>query len=184
MLDCQVALLENAIARYQASGEVPERQGSMHPSITPFGAFATWDGEITIAAGNDKLFAELCLCLDRPDLAEQEAFATNEARTANAATLQEELEARLTLHDSAHWLAEFQRAGIPCGPINNIQDVLADPQIRARNMLVSLDRPQGKKLEVAGNPIKLSAVDDPTTRPAAPLLDADRAKILAELARR
>ncbi len=181
MLDCQVAILENAIARYQATGEVPGPLGSRHPSITPFGAFATRDGFIVIAAGNDTLFGELCRCLGRPELVQRAEFSNNPARTAHEALLREEIEAALARRDGADWLAELERAGIPCGPINDVAAVLSDPQVQARNMVVRVEDATGEGLELAGNPIKLSAFPDPETRPAIPALDGARQALLAEL---
>lgn len=183
MLDCQVAILENAIARYFATGEVPGPIGSRHPSITPFEAFATADGHIVIAAGNDALFARLCETVGRAAIASDPRFATNALRTEHHAALKRELEATLARRPTADWLAALGDAGIPCGPIQNIAQVLADPQIAARNMIVTADDPDIGPLRMAGNPIKLSAFADPPTRAPAPGLDADRARLLKELER-
>ena len=181
MLDCQVAILENAIARYFASGEVPEPMGARHPSITPFEAFATREGYIVIAAGNDGLFKKLANALGRPHLAEDARFLTNPERTRHHDALRIEIEAALSFHDAPHWLAQIDAAGVPCAPINNIADVMADPQVAARNMVVSATDAEGGTLRMAGNPIKLSEFADPKTRRPAPDLDADRAAILKEL---
>ena len=182
MLDCQVAILENAIARHQATGEVPGPIGSRHPSITPFGAFATRDGAIVITAGNDALFAALARAIGAEGLTDRPEYATNPERTANEAALHAELEAVLRTRDSADWLGVLEAAGVPCGPINDVADVLADPQIRSRNMVVRIADPDGPDIEAAGNPIKLSSAPDPTVRPPAPALDADRAALIAEFA--
>jgi len=181
MLDSQVAILENAIARYQATGDVPGPLGARHPSITPFGAFDAEDGALVIAAGNDALFDKLCHCLACPELAGRAEFATNPDRTANEPALRAELEAALAAHPVAYWLEVLERAGVPCGPINDVAHVLADPHVRARNMVVHVDDPDAGRLEMAGNPIKLSGFDDPTERGAVPDLDGDRESILAEL---
>jgi len=181
MLDGQVAILENAIARYFATGEVPGPIGARHPSITPFDAFATADGYIVVCAGNDALFAKLCATIGRDELAASERFATNDARTTNEALLKAELERTLGDQTSAHWLALLDGAGVPCGPLNNVGDVLRDPQIAARNMIVTADDPGVGQMHMSGNPIKMSAFDDPSTRGPAPDLDADRAQILREL---
>jgi CoA:oxalate CoA-transferase len=181
MLDCQVAILENAIARYSATGEIPGPIGSRHPSITPFEAYATADGHLVIACGNDPLFARLCETIGRPALAAEPRFATNALRTENNAALKQELEAALRLRPTADWLAAFEVEGIPCGPIQNIAQVLTDPQIAVRNMIVTADDPQIGPLRMAGNPIKLSAFPDPSTRTPAPALDADRDSLLREL---
>ncbi|MCH7866672.1 MAG: CoA transferase [Myxococcales bacterium] len=181
MLDCQVAILENAVARYQATGEVPTPLGSRHPSITPFDCFATGDGFFVIAAGNDSLFLSLCRALERSDLLEDARFATNDLRTQHQDALKTELEQTLRAQGSARWLDVLSRAGIPCGPIQDVGQVLEDPQIRARNMLVPVEEPGLNDFKVAGNPIKISGVEDPTRRPAAPALDGHREALLAEL---
>ena len=181
MLDCQIAILENAIARYVSTGQVPGPLGARHPSITPFEAFRTADGWMIVAAGNDGLFRKLAVALARPDLADDPRFASNEARTRNAAALKQEIEGALALQGTTAWLEEIDAAGVPCGPINDVAQALADPQIHARNMVVSVEDPEVGALRMAGNPIKLSGTADPSTRRPAPGLDADRARILAEL---
>ncbi len=181
MLDSQVAILENAIARYQATGEIPGPLGARHPSITPFEAFRTRDGLVVIAAGNDGLFARLCETLGRSELAEREDFATNELRTRHHEALRSELAATLSRETTATWLGRFEAAEIPCGPINDVAQVLADEQVRARNMVVSVPGPGDRLIEIAGNPIKLDGAEDPKTRPAAPKLDGDRQRIVRDL---
>jgi CoA:oxalate CoA-transferase len=182
MLDCQVAILENAIARYAATGEAPGPLGSRHPSITPFEALATRDGYLIVAAGNDGLFEKLCVVLQRPDLARDERFASNELRTRNQPALKAALEEALGSRDAGAWLAALEQAGVPCSPIQDVGQVLADPQVAARNMLVEAPDPAAGPVRMAGNPIKLSGVPDPASRPPAPELDADRARIHAQLA--
>ena len=179
MLDAQVALLENAIARYGATGEVPKPLGSRHPSITPFGAFATRDDPIVIAAGNDDLFRHLCGAIGREELAQDPHYATNPDRTENHEALGRELESALATRSAVAWLETLNAAGIPCGPINDVAAVLADPQVAARNMIVETHDADGNTLRMAGNPIKLSGFPDPDSRRAAPDLDADRPGLLA-----
>ena len=181
MLDSQVAMLENAIARYQTTGTVPGPLGTRHPSIAPFQALRASDGYLVVAAGNDALFANLCAALGRPGLAQETRFATNALRTENVDALASELESALAAESVAHWLGRLEAGGVPCGPLNDVADVLADPQVRARNMLVTSEHPEAGNLTLAGNPIKLSGVEDPATRSAAPALDADREALLAEL---
>jgi CoA:oxalate CoA-transferase len=181
MLDCQVATLENAIARFVATGDVPGPLGSRHPSIAPFQAFRTRDGHVVVAAGNDALFAKLADALGRPGLASDPRFRTNDDRTRNVEALAAELEPAFAARPSAEWLADFEAAGIPCGPLNDVAAVLADPQVRARNMVVRASDPVAGTLSLAGNPVKLSGVEDPATRPPAPRLDEHRAAIVAEL---
>jgi len=176
MLDCQVAILENAIARYAATGEAPGPIGARHPSISPFDAFRAADGYLIIAAGNDTLFAQLCTAIERPELAENPLFKSNALRTEHIVALKDELENSLSLKQVAQWLEILESAGVPSGPINAIDQVLADQQVLARNMIVSAG-----PLKMAGNPIKMSAFDDPPSRPSAPDLDADRKTIIDEL---
>jgi CoA:oxalate CoA-transferase len=181
MLDSQIAILENAVARYAVTGKPPGPLGARHPSITPFEAYETQDGHLIIAAGNNKLFTDLCSGLNRPDLATDPRFLTNSDRAANVDALKTELETTLKTKPTAHWLNILDAAGVPHGPINNVEQALNDSQVRARNMVVHMRDPDGPDLMMAGNPIKISGVADPSTRPPAPKLDADRAKILAEL---
>ncbi len=179
MLDCQVAILENALARYCATGEIPGPLGSRHPSIAPFEAFAARNGHLAVAAGNDRLFGKLCAAVGRPELAADPRFADNDGRRRQADALKRELEVALSGRDAAEWLAILEEAGVPCGPINDVAELLRDPQIAARNMLVTTA--EGGSLRSAGNPIKLSDFPDPTTRPPAPQLDADGPRIRREL---
>ncbi len=181
MLDCQVATLENAIARYVATGAVPGPLGSRHPSITPFQAFATRDGHVIVAAGNDALFAKLADALGRPELAADPRFRSNDDRTRHVADLVSELELAFAARTTAEWLAALEARAIPCGPLNDVAQVLADPQVRARNMVVTVDDPDAGRLSLAGNPVKLSGVADPATRGPAPRLGEHRAALLAEL---
>lgn len=181
MLDCQVALLENAIARYVASGTAPGPLGSRHPSITPFEAFACRDGHLIIAAGNDRLFGKLMEILDLPHLIKDPRFISNHDRCLNCLILKGLMEEQLQRRDVEEWLAVLEEAGIPCGPINNVADVLSDQQVLARNMVVTVDDPVAGQLKMAGNPLKISGFEDPTTRGAVPDLDGNRDAILKEL---
>lgn len=181
MLDCQIALLENAVMRYSVTGEIPGPLGARHPTITPFEAFAAQDGSIIIAAGNDALYQKLCAALARPDLAASPDYRTNDLRLKNQPKLKAEIEKELRKQKLAHWLKVLDEAGLPCGPINNIAQAMAHPQVAARNMLVTVEDPKAGTLTLAGNPLKVSGFADPTTRDPAPELDADRAAILKEL---
>ena len=181
MLDAQGALLENAIARYTATGVAPGPVGSRHPSITPFDAFATNDGFIVIAAGNDGLFEKLCHAVGCPELVGDPRFATNEERTHNQPALKEHLEAAFAGDTTAKWFARLREAGVPSSPVNDVAKVLTDPQVTARNMVVTAEDPVVGTVQMAGNPIKITGYEDPKTRDPAPDLDADRSKILAEL---
>ncbi len=181
MLDGQIAILENAVARYAVSGVAPGPLGSRHPSITPFAAYACAGGYIVIAAGNDSLFTALVQALDLPDLLTDARFATNAARTDHADALGQLIEARLAGHAAVHWLAVLEAAGVPCGPLHDVAQALDHRQVRARNMAITTAFPDGSPLLAAGNPVKLSGFPDPATRPKAPALDEHRAMILADL---
>ncbi len=184
MLDCQVAILENAVARYAALGEIPGPLGSRHPSITPFQCFQAADGYIVIAAGNDDLFKRLAGAVGAPGLVANPRFAGNAERTRNHAQLAAEIESRLMHHGIGLWLDRLTEAGVPCSPINTIDQTLNDPQVRARNMVSYSEDPVAGRLMMAGNPIKMTGLADPVDRRAAPGLDSNRAVILRELAAR
>jgi CoA:oxalate CoA-transferase len=181
MFDCQLALLENAIMRYTVEKEIPGPLGARHPTITPFEAFATSDGSMIIAAGNDSLFIKMCEALGRSDMATDPNYKTNALRQKSQKKLKQEIESVLKTNTTAHWIDVVSKGGVPCGPINNIAQAIQHPQVAARNMLVSVPDGSGGTLTLAGNPIKMSAFDDPKTRKAAPDLDADRAGILSFL---
>lgn len=181
MLDCQVAILENAIARYAATGESPGPLGARHPSIAPFEAYATKDSHVVIAAGNDGLFERLTNALGMVDLPGDPRFSSNDLRCQNVEALKTALEATLNTHPTEHWLSILEDAGVPCGPINDVAQALNDPQIQARNMVVTVDDPVTGVLQMAGNPIKVSGVPDPKTRGPVPDLDGNREEILKVL---
>jgi CoA:oxalate CoA-transferase len=136
---------------------------------------------VIVAAGNDGLFAKLCHCIGAAHLLGDKRFANNDLRTQNHDGLKVEMERAFAADSVAHWLAKLDAAGVPCGPLNNVEQALTDPQVLSRNMVVSTQDPVVGELKMAGNPIKLSAFADPSTRGRAPDLDADRAAILAGL---
>lgn len=178
MLDSQLAILEHAIALTDVNGIPPGPSGARHPSITPFETFHASDGLFVIAAGNDTLFVKLCHQLQLP-LADDPRFSTNPARCDNARLLKRLIEAVTIEHPKNYWIEKLQDAGIPTGPIQTIDQVMEDPQILARNMVVDILNRQGvPTYKSAGNPIKLSELDDPSTRQPAPALDGDRQEIL------
>jgi CoA:oxalate CoA-transferase len=180
MLDSQVALLENSIARYFATGKPPKPLGARHPSIAPFEPYETKDGWVVIACGNDELFRKLTRTLGQPQLAEDPHFATNAQRSEHVVLLKATLEDTLRHHPTQHWLDLLLPAGIPCAPINDVGQAVHDPQVQARQMVLPVDDPSVAPLMVAGMPIKMSAYPDAQKRDAAPELDADRARILAD----
>jgi CoA:oxalate CoA-transferase len=179
MFDCQLALLENAIMRYTVEKEIPGPLGARHPTITPFEAFATSDGSMIIAAGNDSLFIKMCGALGLADMATDPAYKSNALRQKSQKKLKHEIESVLKTNTTDHWIAVVSKGGVPCGPINNIAQALEHPQVAARNMVVEVPDGSGGTLKLAGNPIKMSAFADPPTRAAAPDLDGDRQAILS-----
>ncbi len=181
MLDCQVALLENAIARYLATGSVPGPLGARHPSIAPFDAYATDNSHVIVAAGNNNLFERFAEAIGGRQLAQDPRYATNDLRCQNVENLKRDIEALLAGKTTAQWIDILDKAGIPCSPINTVSDVLSDEHIKYRNMVITTPDPIIGDIKMAGNPIKFDRFDDPPTRPAAPDLDADRQQILASL---
>ena len=182
MFDCQLALLENAILRYFLSGKPPGPLGVRHPNIAPFEAFDTSDGKIIVAAGNDSLYVKLMEALGRPELAKAEKYLTNDLRLQSMEELKGDIEAVLKTEGMAHWIKVLDEAGIPAGPINNVGQAIESPQAKARNMVITTEDPIAGTVKLVGNPIKLSGFADPATRKPAPELDADRDRILKELA--
>ena len=180
MLDCQIAILENAIARYLSKNEIPGPMGSRHPSIAPFEAFRTKDSYIIIAAGNDKLFKNLCDVLEIPEISNDERFNTNSLRCENMNQLKEIFEKKLSIKNTEEWIREMEQLKIPCGPIFNIKQAVENPQIQERNMIVNSFHKVIGNFKSAGNPIKLSTYKDETTRGDIPDLDEHRDKILKE----
>ena len=180
MLDCQIAILENAIARYLAKNEIPEPMGSRHPSITPFEAFKTKDSYIIIAAGNDKLFKNLCNVLQIQEITTEERFSTNSLRSENVDQLKKIIEEKLSLKTTDVWIKEMEQLKIPCGPIFNIKQAVENPQVQERNMIISSFHKKIGEFKSAGNPIKLSSYKDEKTRGDIPDLDEHREKIIKE----
>ena len=180
MLDCQIAILENAIARYLSKNEIPKPMGSRHPSIAPFEAFKTKDSYIIIAAGNDKLFESLCQTLNLNELINSSKFKSNSLRSENMDELKKFLEDKLAYKTTNEWVKQFENLKIPCGPIYNIKEAVESPQVKARNMIVKAYHKVIGEFKLAGNPIKMSSYKDENKRGDIPDLDEHRNKILKE----
>jgi CoA:oxalate CoA-transferase len=181
MLDCQVAMLEDALPAYLGLGEVAQPQGSRHPEIAPFQVYTTHDSYLVIAAGNDHLFGILAQAMERPDLLDNPDYRTNSLRRAHVDQLEADMERTLRKRTTGQWLEILNAAGVPCGPVNSVAEVAKDPQVAARNMIVPIADPVIGSLKVAGNPIKLYGVLEPADHAPPPALDGDRAAILAML---
>lgn len=179
MLDCQVAVLENAMARYLSSGVVPKPAGTRHPSITPFESYTAKDGYVIVGAGNDKLWEKLCNLLGREDLIADERFKTNAKRTENVKQLKTIFDDTFSKKTIQEWIDKLEEAGIPCAPINTVDKVINDPQVNYRNMIVETEHPVAGKIKMAGVPIKMSETPGAVEQPA-PLLGQHTEDILKE----
>jgi len=168
MLDCQVAMLEDALARFSVSGKAPRPIGSRHPSITPFQRFKAADDHFVAGAGNEKLWASFCDAIGLSELKSDPRFAVNRERTAR----QPELEALLNRHFStrprAWWLERLVAAGVPCAPIANVAEVTRNPHLAERHMILRAAHPSYLDLIVPGSPLKRagSAAEPDTRAPA------------------
>jgi CoA:oxalate CoA-transferase len=182
MLDCQLAILENALTAHLVTGALPQRLGTRHPNIAPFQAFEAADGHLlVVCAGHDPQFTALCAALERPDLAADPRFESTETRRVHVEALAAKLGATFRTRPAAEWLGILEQAEVPCGPVNGVADAVRLPQVAARSMVAAIPDPTIGTLYVAGNPIKMSGVPEPTTRRPPPALDADRDAILAWL---
>lgn len=179
MLDCQVAILENAIARYMNAGVSPKPIGNRHASITPFQSLKTKDGYVIVAVGNDTLWQKFCGLIERPDLAADPRFTTNPLRTENVKVLGEELNKTFQTKTMDEWLHILKEGGVPVGPINDVERVIKDPAVIAREMIVTTHHPIAGDVEMAGVPIKLSGTPGSVDAPA-PTLGQHTREILKE----
>lgn len=180
MLDCQVALLENAFARFFATGDVPRPLGTRHPVSTPFQAFGTRDGYITVALVGESQWALFCSALDRVDLIDDERFQTGWSRTQHYDELEPILNEAMAKKTTGEWLEQLSALGVPCGPINGIDQVARDPQVISRQMIVEVSHPTIGKAKVVNTPIKLSRTPASVER-ACPHLGEHTREILSSL---
>lgn len=156
LLDVQVAVLANQAMNCLVGGKAPQRLGNAHPNIVPYQAFATRDGYIILAVGNDGQFAKFCTVAGRPELAKDERYATNPARVANRKELVALLEELIRTRDSHDWLSALEQVGVPCGPINDLTAVFEDPQVKARNIHQDLPHPTQGSVPTVASPIRYS----------------------------
>jgi CoA:oxalate CoA-transferase len=180
MLDCQVAILENAMARYFATGKSPKPAGNKHASIVPFEPFDTSDGEIMVAVGNDGLWKKFCTELGIQELIEDERFVTNPKRLENYETLRPMIAEKMASESTATWYKRLTEAGVPCGPINNIEMLTKDEQVISRDMIVEIEHKIAGVTHIPGVPIKMSETQG-AVRKAAPILGEDTTEILKSL---
>ena len=180
MLDATAALLTYQAGNYFTTGEAPARMGNRHPTIAPYESFPTADGDLVIAVGNDDIWRRFCDAIDRPALANDPRYVTNKERIANYDALRSVLEEAMRGRTRLEWVARFGTAGVPCGSVRQISEVLADPQLAARGMIAEVDHPTIGSAKVIGSPLKLSATPA-TIRTAPPVLGQHTASVLGEL---
>jgi formyl-CoA transferase len=156
LLDTQVAILANQGMNYLATGEAPGRLGNTHPNIVPYQSVKTKDGAIILACGNDNLFNRLCQEADAMHLPKDPRFATNGARVTNRDVLDEILEPIMMKRTTAEWVKALEKAGVPCGPINNLKEVFEDPQVQARGMKIELPHKTAGKVPLIRGPMRFS----------------------------
>ena len=152
-----VACLANQAANYLATGHSPQRLGNAHPNIVPYQDFPTADGYMILAIGNDAQFARFCEVAAAPELAADVRFATNRARVGNRSVLIPLLKKLTVERSTADWISTLEALAVPCGPINTLADVFADPQVQARGLKVTVPHPIAGQLPLVASPMKLSA---------------------------
>jgi formyl-CoA transferase len=157
LLDSEVAMVANLGSNYLVSGKAPGRMGNAHQNIVPYQAFATADGHMILAVGNDNQFSRFCSVAGRPELAQDPRFATNPNRVRNRPMLVPVVAEIMRTRTTRQWLEALEPAGVPVGPINNLAQVFEDPQVRARGMKVEAPHPLAGKVPMVASPMKLSA---------------------------
>ncbi|MBW2636530.1 MAG: CoA transferase [Deltaproteobacteria bacterium] len=180
MVDGLFTVLENAVARYTISGEIPGPLGGAHPSITPFQGFKTVDSWIIAAIGTDALWAKFCKVLGRDDLTNDPKYKTNPLRSENKNELIPILDVEMAKKTTKEWGDIFDNAGLPYSPINNMKEICEDQHIAHRKMLVEIDQPGIGKMKIAGSPIRLSETPGEVYAPA-PLLGEHSEEVLREI---
>jgi glutaryl-CoA transferase len=181
LLDVTAATLANQASNYLVGGVVPGRLGNAHPNIVPYQSFVAADGHLIIAVGNDGQFRRFVQELACAELADDPRFATNQARVQNREALIPLLQRRMLERTKADWLTALEAVQVPAGPINTVEEVFAEPQIRARGMQINLPHPDNPGLQLAANPIKLSRTPVEYRRPP-PTLGQHTEEVLARLA--
>ncbi len=182
LLDTQVSWLINEGTNYLVSGKIPTRLGNEHPNIVPYKVFATSDGYVILAVGNDRQFQDWCRCAGADDLAGDPDFATNPLRIVNRRRLYEAMPAYMESKTTEEWLKLLAGAKVPCSPVNNIEQVFENEQVRARGMRIEMDHPKAGsgKVPLIANPLKMSATP-PQYRMAPPVLGQHTDEVLAEV---
>jgi crotonobetainyl-CoA:carnitine CoA-transferase CaiB-like acyl-CoA transferase len=179
LLDVMVASMANQATNYLASGRAPARLGNAHPNIVPYQVFATSDGHMILAVGNDSQFRKFCAVAGRPEIADDPRYARNADRVRNRDELVPLLEGIVRARPSADWIGSLDREGVPCGPINDLGQVFRDPQVIARGLGIELPHPLAGTVPLVGSPIRLSATPVEHRRPP-PLLGEHSGEVLAD----
>jgi crotonobetainyl-CoA:carnitine CoA-transferase CaiB-like acyl-CoA transferase len=179
LLDCQVAMMANQNLNYMTSGKAPRRAGNAHQNLVPYQVFAVSDGHMIVAVGNDTQFRAYCRVIGAPELADDPRFATNPKRVVNREVLVPILAERMAQGERDHWLAELERAGVPAGPINTLDQVYEDPQVVFREMRRELPHPTAGTVPVAASPLRLSGSPVEYRRPP-PMLGEHTEQVLRE----
>ena len=182
LLDVQVACLASQAMNYLVSGKAPRRMGNGHPNIVPYQDFPTADGDMILAIGNDAQFARFCEIAGHGEWAADERFATNSARVKHRSELLPLLRQATVMKTTAAWIALLENAAVPCGPINDLTGVFADPQVLHRGLKVEMPHAAGGSAPQVANPIRFSATPIDYRR-APPLLGQDTEAVLRELGR-
>jgi CoA:oxalate CoA-transferase len=182
MLDCQVAVQENAFVRYLNTGEIPRALGTRHPVMTPFQAFQTQDGYIAVAlrGGTNDQWPLFCAAIERVDIIDDPRFIDGWSRTQNYKELEPILNGVFKTRTTQEWMQALEQAGIPCGPVNNIAQAAADPQIAARDMIVKMHHPEAGDFKVVNSPFKFSRTPCKVER-ISPELGEDTEDVLKQL---
>jgi formyl-CoA transferase len=180
LLDTQVAMLANVGSNYLNSGKRPQRWGNAHANIVPYQTFACQDGHIIVATGNDGQYQKFVEAGGRPELARDERFLTNPLRVKNRELLVPLLADMVAQKPRDAWIDLLESVGVPCGPINNLDEVFANPQVRARGMEVKLAHPLAGEVKLVRSPMKMSATPA-TSDQAPPLLGQHTDEVLAEV---
>jgi crotonobetainyl-CoA:carnitine CoA-transferase CaiB-like acyl-CoA transferase len=180
LLEAGIALSVWESAEYFAEGVIPEPLGSAHRMFAPYQAIRCADGYITLGSANDRLFQRLCTLLGHPEWTSDPDYASATLRVRNRVALAERIETITAESTRQHWLARLDAAGIPCGPINNYAEAFADPQVRAREMVVEMEHPTLGRVRTPGSPIKMSETPPVVARPA-PLLGEHTVEVLREV---
>jgi len=180
LLDVQVACLGNQALNYLTTGVAPQRMGNAHPNIVPYQDFPTADGDIILTVGNDGQFRKFAEVAGHPEWADDPRFASNKARVAHRAELIPLIRQATVFRTSAEWLAALERAGVPCGPINDVAQVFADPQVRHRGLRIEMPHLQAGSVPQVASPLRLSA-SPVSYRHAPPLLGEHSEALLQRL---